>query len=160
MGWKSQVRTAGGRFGGLSDRALRSRAKFEVKIDAKIQAEFDKVAEKVKRETIYSLKGAAYALMMTARAHVIRTRKPGPAGKPARTRGKVPSLKRAIIYAVDRKREEAYIGPQAGTISTIGSVHEFGKRYKKSAYPPRPFMKPAFEKVRPLIPEKFRGILS
>jgi phage gpG-like protein len=69
-------------------------------------------------------------------------------------------MKKAILYAVDKQREEAVIGPAEHLTGKVGGAHEHGGRHKKQRYPKRPFMGPALEAVADQIPDQFRGLVG
>lgn len=72
-------------------------------------------------------------------------------------RGQLP---RAIVYAYDKTRMEAVIGPAASRVGTSASAHEHGGRYKGQTYPARPFMGPTLQENLDMIPQKFKGSIG
>lgn len=167
-------RDARGRFAGLSQRALRVRAGIEARITESTARQMREVEERLRRNSIYSLKGAAYEVTQRAKALIVRRhrKKRGSAawtgskpGQPPLTKG-IPkkSLKAAIWYAVDKAKEDAVIGPRFSFVADVARVHEFGgtRRGKRGTmrYPKRPFMSVALAQTLPKIPAKFRSLLS
>ena len=61
-------------------------------------------------------------------------------------------LKRSIVYAMDKQRGVALIGPDFDIVGVAGKAHEFGGRFRRERYPKRPFMGPALEKVKDRLP--------
>lgn len=62
-------------------------------------------------------------------------------GSPPHTRAG--ALKRSILYAVDKQRQVAVIGPAASMMGPSAAAHEHGGRFRGRRYPKRPFMGPA-----------------
>ncbi|MCX7424079.1 MAG: hypothetical protein NTW96_00325, partial [Planctomycetia bacterium] len=60
-------------------------------------------------------------------------------------------LRKSILYAVDRSRDCAVIGPSRNLIGPAGHEHEHGGRVRRETFVPRPFMGPALEKIRPRL---------
>ena len=164
-----------GRFSGLSEKALRIKVGMEAKRAANMAESMRKAEEKLRNNTVYSLKGAAYEVTTRAKALIVRrvnrkgvgaskwgASKPG---QPPLTKG-IPkkSLKAAIWYAVDKAKEDAVIGPRFSFVADVAQVHEFGgtRRGKRGTmrYPKRPFMSVALAQTLPKIPAKFRSLLS
>lgn len=162
------ARGSRGQFTGLSARALRVRAAYEMRVDARLQWQLDAMAERLKKNSVYALKGAAYELMRSAQASIVRTRRgrSGAArpGNAPHTRG-IPrkSLRSSIAYNVDKAAQSAVVGPQYQYVAAVGAVHEFGGKRKgkkgTTVYPKRPFMAPALQRVLPKIPAKFKNAL-
>jgi phage gpG-like protein len=125
----------------------------QVKFEDKTKA----LKKKIKEGTLESLGQAGGAIRLTAR----RSLRPG-RGKRALAKGaSIASdpgsppfsptrlLKNSILYQVED--ENVIVGPNKKEISLIGNVHEFGGVEKGRRYPARPFMGPAFEKLRPRL---------
>lgn len=163
---KLMARDAGGRFEGLSGRALQVQASYRIKLDARMQQQLAAAAERLKKNSVHSIKGVAYTLMVLAKASIVRTKKgkwgASSPGSPPHTRG-IPrkSLKAAIYYDVDKQKGSAVIGPRHSFVAAVGELHEKGgtRRGKRGSrkYPKRPFMQPALERALPMIPAKFRS---
>ena len=153
---------------GLNARALRIKAAYQVRIDARTAIQMAEIAEKLKANAVYSLKGAAYELTQYAKASITKTRRgkwgASRPGNPPHTRGTShKSLRAAIWYEVDKAAQSAVIGPRYQYVAAVGAVHEFGgKRQGKkgtTVYPKRPFMSPALQRALPKIPAKFKNAL-
>lgn len=112
--------------------------------------ETHKVKRKAKRANIENLGHAGAALRIAAMRSIRRRKKAAPPGSPPHTQTR--RLPRAIKYAVDKQRQNVVIGPDAESVGRVGGVHEHGGRYYRRRYPPRPFMGPALEKIRPRLP--------
>jgi len=163
---KLMARGEGGRFTGLSERAQAIKLAYEVKLDARFEQQMKEVGEKLTKNAVYSLKGAAYTLSQFAKASIVRSNKgrwgASRPGSPPHTRG-VPmkSLKASIWYDVDKDKLSATVGPRFSFVAAVGELHEFGGQRQgkrgKAKYPKRPFMAPALEKTLPMIPAKFRS---
>jgi hypothetical protein len=68
-------------------------------------------------------KASAY-LRTSARRSIRKSGRPAQPGRPPHTR--LGQLKRSIVFAVDKKKLSALIGPSASLISDIAKYHEFG----------------------------------
>jgi len=110
-----------------------------------------KVTDAATRANFSNLSHAAAAIRLTARHSIRRGRKQSSAGTPPHTRKG--QLKRAILYAVEKQKSTAVIGPAYEVVGTSGSAHEFGGRYKRQSYPRRAFMGPALRENLPRLPK-------
>jgi len=131
-------------------------------IETKVLLEnrLNRIYERMRKRGIpQSLSRSAFLLRKVAQSQFRRTKKrPSPAGLSPHTRkGRLP---RAILYQVDRQREEAVIGPSHVLAGEVGGVHEHGGQYKKQKFPPRPFMGPALDKSVPLIGPQWSGAIG
>ena len=126
-------------------------------IEMKVQTRMDvqKVLRKARRANIESLGHAGAAIRLTARRSIRRSPKPSAVGRPPHTRRGL--LRRAIVYAVDKYRQMAIIGPAYGIVGRSATPHEFGGRYKRQRYDRRPFMGPALDKTRNRLPRHWAG---
>jgi len=113
------------------------------------------IQRKVQQGNFKSLGHAAATIRLVARRS-IRRRKPAamPGNPPHTRRGQ---LKRSIMYALDKQRGVALIGPIFELIGTAGKAHEFGGKFRRERYPKRPFMGPALEKVKDRLPPMWAG---
>lgn len=105
----------------------------------------DRVLEQIRKDKIRALQRTAFAIRKTAQQS-IRTGRRGRAsapGTPPHTRRG--QLRRSILYAVDKDRMEAVIGPASNLFSDVGGAHEYGGIFRGQRYPARPFMGPALE---------------
>ena len=126
-------------------------------IGARCRTRFDKksILRKARSANITSLSHAAAIIRKRARWSIKRSPADRPAepGKPVHTRRGL--IKRAILYAVDKTRQTAVIGPAYHLAGDVGMVHEHGgKRYGRR-YEKRPFMGPALMKVRDKLPKRW-----
>lgn len=130
-------------------------------IDAKakvIDNRIERIRSKIRPDK--SLSRSAFLIRRAAQSQFVKSKsnQPSPPGRPPRTRkGR---LKKAILYAVDREREEAVIGPAHHLAGTVGRAHEHGGMYKGTRYPERRFMGPALDAMRDQIPSQFGGMLG
>lgn len=104
---------------------------------------------------IDSIFRAAAAIRLTIRRSIRRRKKASAPGKPPHTRRG--QLKRAILYAVNKERQEAVIGAAHSEVGTSGRAHEKGGTYKGEHYDQRPFAGPGLEAIRPRLPSFWRG---
>jgi phage gpG-like protein len=110
----------------------------------------DKVKRKAEQGNFKSLGHAAATIRLIARRSIRRRQTAAMPGSPPHTRQG--QLKRSIMYAIDKQRGVALIGPSFDFVGTAGKAHEFGGRYRRERYPKRPFMGPALEKVKDRLP--------
>lgn len=83
-----------------------------------------RVARAAERASIRSLDKAGAYIRGIAIKSIKVSKKSAEPGKPPRSRkGR---LKKAIIFAVDKERQNVIIGPSAHAIGGIGHTHEFG----------------------------------
>lgn len=154
-----------------------------------IEMKEDRIRKAVARAAKGALNAAAYMIMMRAKQKIARRPKriklgPEPGTKKelkkrlnqlikleaqqkelAARKGKAPFtrrglLPRSIVYAYDKIRLEAVIGPAFSRIGESASAHEHGGRYKGADYPQRPFMGPTLIENLDVIPQKFRGSIG
>jgi phage gpG-like protein len=111
---------------------------------------FDKVKAKAQQGKFKSLGHAAASIRLVARRSIRRRKTAAMPGTPPNTRRG--QLKRSIMYAIDKQRGMAIIGPDFEIIGNSAKAHEFGGRFRKERYPKRPFMGPALEKVKDRLP--------
>jgi hypothetical protein len=131
-----------------------------------------KVHKATNRATFENLTHAAAAIRLTARRSIKKAPKargraaqgrfkavgktqPSPPGKPPHTRKG--QIKRAILYAVERKAGRAFIGPTYEAMGMSASAHEFGGRFRGQRYRKRPFMGPALKENVPRLPRLWAG---
>jgi len=126
-------------------------------IAAKAKTKFDgsKVRKAARAGSITSFGHAGAAIRLQARHSIKKNPKKSDAGMPPNTRKGI--LRSAIKYAVSRSPLSVVIGPDVDVAGTSGMAHEFGGRYRKERYEKRPFMGPAFEKVKPRLPRLWAG---
>ena len=121
-----------------------------IEMRVKTRMDVPKVLRKARRANIESLGHAAAAIRLTARRSIRRSPKPSAPGRPPHTRRGL--LRRAIVYAVDKYRKTAIIGPAYSLVGFSATPHEFGGRYRRQRYARRPFMGPALEKTKHRLP--------
>lgn len=105
--------------------------------------------------SIKSLGHAGGALRMTAKRSIKRGKTESPEGTPPHTRKG--QLRRAILYAVEKSKQTVVVGPDVSIVSTAGTAHEFGGRFRGERYPRRPFMGPALQKTKDRLPKMWAG---
>jgi phage gpG-like protein len=95
-------------------------------ISAKVKTKFDKkgLKRRVDDANFRSLGHASAAIRLTAKRSIRKRKKPSMPGTAPNT--PTGHLRRVIAYAVDRKRQEAAIGPTNEYARTIWNLHEFG----------------------------------
>jgi len=113
------------------------------------------VERKAKDGSIQALDHAAAAIRLTARRSIRRSDKYSDPGTPPNTRKG--QLREAILYAVEKDRGAAVIGPTYDMMGVSATAHEFGGMYMGSHYPARPFMGPALEAIQPRLPDFWQG---
>jgi hypothetical protein len=85
------------------------------------------VKKRAKAGTFASLSHASATIRKTARQSIRKSkRKPSDPGKPPKTRQG--QLKKSILYAVDKRKEVAVIGPARHLISDVAAAHEHGRK--------------------------------
>jgi len=119
-------------------------------ITVKTKSETKKVIKKAKDANIKSLSHAGGALRKIAMRSFQKKAGASPPGSPPHTHTK--RLPKAILYAVDKRRQLVIVGPAVHLAGQVGKAHEFGGYYMGSYYPRRPFMRPALEKIRDKLP--------
>lgn len=158
-----KVRKGSGRFAGLSERAAgilaRREARFQVQVMTKFDDQHKLVLERMAKNNVYSLKGAAYVVTQMAKARIVKAKKSSKPGMSPHTKGKPKSLRAAIAYAVDKQLPDAVIGPMGTKMGTVGRLHEKGGVKGKARYPARPFMQPALEESLDRFIGQWRGKL-
>lgn len=164
------------------------KAQLKVAAQLKVQLREDRLRQAIKRAAAGSLSAAAFVIQTKSRQK-IQTRaklpklkpvytkadlkarlraldkaaelrdkaKSSPPGQPPRTRKGL--IRRSVLYAVDKQRLEAVIGPSFQRIGKAASAHEHGGQYKGQRYPQRPFMGPTLDENLGMIPQKFKGAL-
>ncbi len=100
-------------------------------------------------ETRFLFRAGRFA-QQTASRSIRKVKRPSLAGQPPHSG--TGQLRKSIRFAVDRADSSVVIGPTRESIGLIGSVHEFGGRFRGRRYPKRPFMQPALEKTQPQLP--------
>ncbi|GAB6166150.1 hypothetical protein JCM19992_21500 [Thermostilla marina] len=114
-----------------------------------------RVARKARRAGIKSLGHAGAAIRLAARRSLRKRKGSAPPGQPPHTHTR--RLPKAILYAVDKRRQVVVIGPAVHLFGTAGKAHEHGGRFRGARYPKRPFMEPALLKVKDRLPKFWAG---
>lgn len=107
---------------------------------AKVEPE--KVTNAVQKAAFKNLSHAAASIRKAARESIEKAEGPSEPGQPPHTH-KRQFLKNAIVFDVDKAKDEAVIGPRFSRVGESGKAHEMGGEYKGADYPDRPFMFPA-----------------
>lgn len=126
------------------------------KAKAKVEALW--LIAQIKKKKIERLSRAAFLVRGVAQRSLRTAKGPSPAGSPPHTHRRR-RLSTAILYATDRNRGYAVIGPAVHMVGRSGAAHEKGGKYKRQRYPRRPFMGPALEQVRPHLPRMWRAMV-
>ena len=124
-------------------------------VTARTTFDADKVVRKAKKANIESLGHAGAAIRLTARRSIRKRKGPSAPGTPPHTRKG--QIKRAIVYAVEKREERVVIGPEYAVVGPAGMPHEFGGRLRGQRYAKRPFMGPALMKLKDRLPRKWAG---
>jgi hypothetical protein len=82
------------------------------------------VAKKLENTTFKTIQHAAASTRLYAVRSIKRSKRPARPGEPVHTQ--TSRLPRAIVYAVDRQKMVAVIGPSFDKIGLVGHAHEFG----------------------------------
>ena len=125
----------------------------EMKVKTRMDAK--RVVKAAQTGSIKSLGHAGGAIRMTAKRSIKRSKTESPEGSPPHTRKG--QLRRAILYAVEKDKQSVVVGPDVSIVSTAGTAHEFGGRFRGEQYPRRPFMGPALEKTKERLPRMWAG---
>jgi hypothetical protein len=122
----------------------------------KIVKRFDRVTKAVNNSLLETFGDAARLTRTIARNSI--KRRAGKAyalpGQPPKTR--FGSIRNSILYDVDKKRNEAIIGPAYSRIGPVAAAHEHGGSFRGRDYEERPFMRPAFQKIVARLPKLWR----
>ena len=127
------------------------------------------VTRRVDRATRRVLSKFGAFVRTTARSSIRRRKKVSEPGKPPSSH--VGLLKRFIYFGYDPQRETVVIGPMplhgrgygnalealeyGGTFTRYAGTRRRRRRYR-AKYKARPFMGPAFEQVKPKLPQMWR----
>lgn len=112
------------------------------------------IEQPLQRAAYKNVSHAAASIRKTMQGKIIRAEGPSAPGTPPHThsrrktkrgRPRKPNdvLKNAIVFAADRAKNEAVIGPRHSRVGTSASAHEFGLFYKGHDYDERPFAYPS-----------------
>ncbi|MFA7462942.1 MAG: hypothetical protein WCY59_07355 [Anaerovoracaceae bacterium] len=109
-----------------------------IKASTKINMNAAAIARKLERKARWAsaspLTKSVSAIARSAKASIKKSKKKySPPGQPPHTRGGLRSLKKAIMYHVDKNAGMAIVGPSGLITALTGHYHEFGGvQYKKS----------------------------
>jgi len=123
----------------------------------KIEDTTHKVLEAAKKAGFKNFGHAAASISKDAKASIISSPDPSPAGSPPHTR-KRNHYRRAIRYKAEQ--DGAVIGFAASVIGQAGRAHEFGGDYMGEIYPARPTMGPALERAAPRFGGSWEGSIG
>jgi phage gpG-like protein len=124
-------------------------------IHVKTRSYAELARKRAKDATFRNLNHAAATLRLTAQRSLRKRKTPSAPGQPPSSfTGR---LRKSILYAVDRARDYAVIGPSRNLIGPAGAAHERGGRFRGADYPARPYMGPALEKIRPRLARLWAG---
>jgi len=126
-----------------------------VGLKIRTRSDVPKVLRKQRRATIESLGHAGGTLRLIVRRSIRRSPKPATPGRPPHTRRGL--LRRAILYAVERRDQRVVVGPAYAIVGPSAQAHEFGGRFRHERYDRRPFMGPAMEKIKDRLPRMWAG---
>jgi hypothetical protein len=121
-----------------------------IAVNVTVKKSFDQVKRKAQQGNFESLDHAAASIRLIARRSIRKRQTAAMPGNPPHTRQG--QLKRSIMYAIDKQRGVALIGPSFDLVGTAGKAHEQGGKFRKERYPKRPFMGPALDKVKDRLP--------
>lgn len=100
-----------------------------------------KVTNAVNKATFKNLNHAAASIRKAERESIEKAEGPSAPGSPPHTHNRQ-FLKNAIVYDVDKEKQEAVIGPRFSRVGTSAKAHEFGGEYKGAEFPERSFALP------------------
>jgi hypothetical protein len=125
----------------------------ELQIKVKTKIDYNDLNRRIKTGSLNALGHAGGIIRKTAQRSIQQRKDKtifSMPGQPPFTHAG--NLKNAIRYEVDKQKEVVRIGPTFTGIGLIGHIQEFGGNYTRGHYPPRPFMKPALDKIANLLP--------
>lgn len=102
-----------------------------IKASTKINMDAAALARKLERKARWAsaspLTKSVSAIARSAKASIKKSKKKySPPGQPPHTRGGLRSLKKAIMYHVDKNAGQAIVGPSGLMTALTGHYHEFG----------------------------------
>ena len=128
----------------------------------------NKVVTDLSRAAFRNIQRAAFAIRADAIASIKDEEGPSPPGTPPHTHtakttrsGKTRKghLPRSIVYAADRSRMDAVIGPRFSVVGLSAEAHEKGEVFYGTDYPERAFMGPALDRQTEAFGNSFAGSL-
>ena len=130
---------------------------FRVTFEREIALKVQKLADK---GIFRSLGNAAASVRQTARKFIKVRKGASPEGDPPHSRKGKAKRKDAVLFAVDRPRDTAFVGFMAPVLGQSMSAHEHGGKYLGQDFPQRPTMGPAMEANLVRFGNEFEGILG
>lgn len=118
-------------------------------IDIQILDKFADLARAVNRGSFRSLNHAAASIRKAAIAGILIHPDPSPVGTPVHSRYGL--FKAAILYSVDKDKQDAVIGTRYSMVDDSGEPHEKGTFYRGQQFDKRPFMQPALLRSIPRL---------
>lgn len=129
---------------------------FEVRFDKERLAVLKK---RVDDGLFRSIGHTAAAIRSTAMRLIVRSREPAPPGEPVHTRG-LAKRRDAILFDIDKARDDAVIGFTYAVLGESMSAHEHGGSYMGGDFPQRPTMGPALEANLVRFADEFYGSIG
>lgn len=116
-----------------------------------------KLRERIRQGKLRGIMGAAAYVRAVIR-NSIRSR-PGPSteGNPPHTHKG--TLKKAILYFVDKRSQTALIGASRQIVGVAGAEHEHAVAWRDDHFEERPFARPGLENAAPKLPSKWAGAI-
>lgn len=109
----------------------------------------------IRKDAIASIKPGPTRQETLPSGRVVTRKVPSRPGTPPHThtagvtkkgKPKAGFLPRAIVFVVDKAKQEAVIGPRASIIGESGGAHELGGEFRGQDYPERAYMYPALQR--------------
>ena len=128
-----------------------------------------RVSDAAEKAAFKNLGHAASSIRKTAIESIKPAEGPSPPGMPPHThtagvtkkgKPKKGHLPRAIVFDVDKQKQEAVIGPRASVVGESGAAHELGEEFHGDDYPERPYMFPALETNAPRFADEYAGSIG
>jgi len=131
-----------------------------------------RVTDAADRAIVKNLSHAAASIRKREIESIVPAEGPSAPGTPPHTRSRIVKsgknkgkqrqgeIQRAIVFVVDKAKQEAVIGPRFSVVGTSASAHEFGGEYRGQTYPERSFAAPALEKTQDRFAASFAGSIG
>lgn len=129
----------------------------QMKVNLKPRQGLDqrRIQRAVQRASFRGLSHAGAAVRLTARRSIRRSKRAALPGRPPHTRRG--QLKKAIVYAVEKRKQRVVVGPTHELVGPSAVAHEFGGKFRGQKYPKRPLMGPALEQNKDRLPTFWAG---
>jgi hypothetical protein len=118
----------------------------------------NKVANASEKAIERNLFRSAARVRKFSMASIVRSPVASSAGSPPHTRRG--NMRRAIVFDVDKKKQNAVVGPRYSVVGAAGAAHEFGESYRGDVFEERSFMGPALAEATPSFAEGFSGSIG